>query len=271
MAAMGNSTVQTADQGAPFEPSRSALLIVDMLNDLEFDGGEALLEQAMPAASAIAHLRDWYHARGLPVIYANDNFGRWHADLAKVIEHCRRVGSRGAALSDGLLPGVEDYFVLKPRHSAFYETPLSTLIEKLGVQALAVVGIAGDDCVLRTALDAQMRGFPLWVPADGIASQTPLRNQRALACMQEVARADITRIDARLPEWNNTQRSHTMSSHDRKDIRHPDHATPQRPETEREREGRKAHESDLTDEAVEETFPASDPVSPFIPAKTPER
>lgn len=265
---MGNNLQPGPD--APFEPSHSALLIIDMLNGLEFEGGEALLEQAMPVASAIAHLRDWYHARGLPVIYANDNFGRWHADFAKVVEHCRRVGSRGAALSDGLLPGVEDYFVLKPRHSAFYETPLSTLLEKLDIQALAVVGIAGDDCVLRTALDAQMRGFPLWVPADGVASQTPLRNQRALACMEEVAGADIARIDARLPEWNSIQRSHTMSSHDRKDIRHPDHAKPQRPETENERKGRKAHESDLTDEAVEETFPASDPVSPFIPAKTPK-
>jgi nicotinamidase-related amidase len=253
-----------------FRPARSALLIIDMINDLEFDGGDALLEQAMPVASAIARLRDWYHARGLPVIYANDNFGRWHADFAKVVEHCRRVGSRGGTLSDGLLPGLDDYFVLKPRHSAFYETPLPTLLEKLGVDALALVGIAGDDCVLRTAMDCQMRGYPLWVPADGIASQTTLRNQRALACMQEVARADITRIDAHLPEWDNTQRSQTMSSHDRKDIQHPDCTKPQRPETENERQGRKAHESDLTDEAVEETFPASDPVSPFIPAKTPE-
>jgi nicotinamidase-related amidase len=265
---MGNA-VQSS-YGAPFEPGRSALLIIDMLNDLEFEGGEALFEQAMPASTPIARLRDWYHARRLPVIYANDNFGRWHADFAKVVEHCRRVGSRGAALSDGLLPGVDDYFVLKPRHSAFYETPLSTLLEKLAVRTLVLVGIAGDDCVLRTAMDAQMRGFPLWVPADGVASQTPLRNQRALACMQEVAKADITRIDARLPEWDNTQRSQIMSSHDRKDIKHPDHPTPQRPETEHERQGRKAHESDLTDEAVEETFPASDPVSPFIPAKTPK-
>jgi hypothetical protein len=109
----------------------------------------------------------------------------------------------------------------------------------------------------------------VWVPADGIASQTPLRNQRALACMQEVAKADIERIDARLTEWNNPQRSQTMSQ-DRKDIRHPDCDKPQREETPHEREGRKAHESELTDEAVEETFPASDPVSPFIPAKTPE-
>lgn len=266
--AMGN-TPRRSD-GASFDPDRSALLIIDMLNDLDFEGGEELLEQAMPAATAIAHLRRWYHAHGLPVIYANDNFGRWHADFTKVIEHCRRVDSRGAVLSDGLLPGVEDYFVLKPRHSAFYETPLSTLLEKLGIDALALVGIAGDDCVLRTAMDAQTRGFPLWVPADGIASQTTLRNQRALASMQEVAKADINRIDARLPEWDNTQRSQTMSSHDRKDMPHPDCAKPNRAETANERQGRKAHESDLTDEAVEETFPASDPVSPFIPAKTPE-
>lgn len=252
-----------------FMPEHSALIIIDMINDLQFEGGDALLEQAMPVASAIARLRAWYHEHKRPVIYANDNFGRWHADFEKVVEHCRRQGSSGAVLSDGLLPGVEDYFILKPRHSAFYETPLPTLLEKLGIRSLALVGIAGDDCVLRSAMDAQMRGFPLWVPADGIASQTPLRNQRALASMHEVAKADIGRIDTHLPEWNKTQRSQTMSSHDRKDVQHPDCNKPQRAETATERLGRKAHESDLTDEAVEETFPASDPVSPFIPAKTP--
>lgn len=256
--------------GDRFDPRHSALLIIDMLNDLAFDGGEALLEQAMPVASAIGHLRDWYRAHGRPVIYANDNFGRWHADLARVVEHCRRVGSRGARLSDGLLPGVEDYFVLKPRHSAFYETPLCTLLEKLGIGSLTLVGIAGDDCVLRTALDAQMREFPLWVPADGIASQTTLRNQRALACMQEVAKADIERIDVRLAEWDHLLRSQTMSNPKHDDANpNGSHASGQ-PEHPHEREQRKAHESALTDEAIEETFPASDPVSPFVPARTPE-
>lgn len=253
----------------PFEFQRSALLIVDMLNDLEFPGGEALLEQAMPVASAIGRLRRCYHAHQRPVIYANDNFGRWHADLDKVIEHARRVGSRGAVLSDGLLPGTEDYFVLKPRHSAFYETPLSTLLGKLEVEALAVVGIAGDDCVLRTALDAEMRGYALWVPTDAVASQTPLRNQRALACMNEVAGADITLVDVRISEWQQTNGRQAMTSQDRKDLTHPDLAPPRRTESDLERQGRKRHESDLTDEAVEETFPASDPVSPFIPAKPP--
>ena len=106
--------------------------------------------------------------------------------------------ARGAVLSDGLLPGATDYFVLKPRHCAFYETPLSTLLEKPEVAALALTGIAGDDGVLRTGLAAQMRGDAVWAPADSIASQTPLRNQRALACLAEVAMADIGPIGARL-------------------------------------------------------------------------
>lgn len=256
--------------GRPFDPQRSALLIVDMLNDLEFSGGEALLEQAMPIASAIGRLRGWYHARQRPVIYANDNFGRWHAGLDKVIEHARRIGSRGAVLSDGLLPGSEDYFVLKPRHSAFYQTPLSTLLEKLRVEALVVVGIAGDDCVLRTALDAQMRDYALWVPTDAVASQTPLRNQRALACMSEVAGADITLVDVRISQWQQTNGRQAMTSQDRKDLTHPDRTPAHHAESELEKQGRKRHESELADEAVEETFPASDPVSPFIPAKPPQ-
>lgn len=34
-------------------------------------------------------------------------------------------------------------------------------------------------------------------------------------------------------------------------------------------EARKRHQDENQDEAVEETFPASDPVSPFIPANKP--
>lgn len=60
-----------------------------------------------------------------------------------------------------------------------------------------------------------------------------------------------------------------MTSHDRKDNHCPDDG-PQAPESERERRQRKAKESENQDEALEETFPASDPVSPFIPAKPPQ-
>lgn len=257
------------ENGRPaFDPRRSALLIIDMINDLGFEGGDALLEQARPAASSMVRLRGWYRDHGRPVIYANDNFGRWHADFDKVIEHCRRVGSRGAVLSDGLLPGVEDYYILKPRHSAFYQTPLDTLLQELDIDSLTVAGIAADDCVLRTALDAQMRHYALWVPADAVASQTALRSQRALACLSEVAAADIGLVDARISEWQETDRSETMSNHDRKDI--PPSPDTRTRESGAEREERKRKEEANQDESLEETFPASDPVSPFIPAKPPK-
>ncbi len=62
-----------------------------------------------------------------------------------------------------------------------------------------------------------------------------------------------------------------MSNHDRKDLEHPDsNCPPAAPETEEARQQRKDRESRNQDEALEETFPASDPVSPFIPAKMPD-
>ncbi|MGB5851622.1 MAG: hypothetical protein WBG85_04920 [Rhodanobacter sp.] len=62
-----------------------------------------------------------------------------------------------------------------------------------------------------------------------------------------------------------------MASHDRKDSEHPDCKDDQKqPETPATREQRKQKESENQDEALEETFPASDPVSPFIPSKPPE-
>lgn len=60
-----------------------------------------------------------------------------------------------------------------------------------------------------------------------------------------------------------------MTNQDRKDLNHPDHV-PASAESQDERKQRKTKESENQDEALEETFPASDPVSPFIPAKPPE-
>jgi nicotinamidase-related amidase len=195
--------------GHAFEHQHSALVIIDMINDLDFEGGQALLQQAVPICAAVARLRHWYRAHGYPVIYANDNFGRWQADFDQVIEHSRRDGARGARLSDELLPDERDYYILKPRHSAFYQTPMSILLRKLGIGAVALVGIAGDDRVLRTAMDAQMREYAVWVPADGVASQSAARNQRALQLLHDVAGADITEIVVHLADSASTREHST--------------------------------------------------------------
>lgn len=167
-------------------PARSALLIVDMINDFAFPGGEQLAAQMEPVVQAIEALRTRYDAAQRPVLYVNDNFGRWRSNFDEVIAWCSREGATGAKIAARLKPRASDYFVLKPEQSGFYQTALVTLLKYLEVAHLALVGITGDQCILTTALDAHTRDYPLWMPADAIASITPQRNQRALDYLGEV-------------------------------------------------------------------------------------
>lgn len=179
----------------------TALLIIDMINALAFEDGRKLLRQAQPAAGRIARLRQRASRAGIPVIYANDNYGQWRSDFRQVVELCGGPDSVGAPLVRALSPGPDDYFVLKPHQSAFHQSPLPLLLEELGIGRLILTGISSDSCVLATAVDAHMRKYPLLVPADCVASLTKARNERALQVMRENLQADVrvsTRITAAL-------------------------------------------------------------------------
>lgn len=175
---------------APDE-SPVVLLLIDVVNDLEFEGGERLLEHALPMARAIAGLRERAREAGVPVVYVNDNFGRWQSDFRRLFEHCLAEGVRGREVVRLLEPAEEDYFVLKPKHSGFYSTTLDTLLDYLGARTLVLAGMAADSCVLFTASDAFLRDFDLVVPPDCVASQTPERSRRALEQMEEVLHARL--------------------------------------------------------------------------------
>lgn len=168
-----------------------ALLIIDMINDLEYEGGKQLLGHALPVARRIAALKARAQAADVPVIYANDNFGRWRSDFREVVNHCLHDGVLGRPLAELLAPHPDDYFVLKPKHSAFFGTTLDTLLKYLGAHTLILTGVAGDNCVLFTANDAYMRDLALYIPADCVASISAEENARALAYMQRVTKADI--------------------------------------------------------------------------------
>ncbi len=168
-----------------------ALLLIDVINDLEFEGGDALLPHALAAAKNIARLKEHANQAGVPVIYVNDNFGRWRSDFKRIVAHCLREPVRGRPIAELLTPGEDDYFVLKPKHSGFFSTTLDLLLEYLGVHTLILTGIAGNNCVLFTANDAYMRDFNLVVPADCVASIKREENEYALKQMAEVLKADI--------------------------------------------------------------------------------
>jgi nicotinamidase-related amidase len=168
-----------------------ALLLIDVINDLEFDGGEALLTPALPMAEQIAALKRQAKQASIPVVYVNDNFGRWQSDFAKLLAHCLGDGVRGQPLAERLRPEPDDYFVLKPKHSGFYATTLDLLLRYLKVTTVILTGLTGDICVLFTANDAYMRDLHLVVPADCVASQDPDENRHALRHMARVLKADI--------------------------------------------------------------------------------
>lgn len=178
------------NQNAP-DHAGAALIIIDMINDLEFPGGEQLLGPALQAALRIADLKNQANRLGMPVIFANDNFGRWRSNFSEVVEHCLNSDVRGGPLVEALRPSGHDYFVLKPKHSAFYATPLDLLLEHLSCRKLILVGISGDMCVQFSACDAYMRDFQLLVPEDCVASCEEEQNQKSLAYMRDQLGADI--------------------------------------------------------------------------------
>jgi nicotinamidase-related amidase len=172
------------------DKAEAALLLIDVINDLEFDSGRALLEHALPMAERLRELKRRAKAAKIPVVYVNDNFGRWQSDFKKLLQHCAAEGVTGRPLAEMLRPEDDDYFVLKPKHSGFFSTTLDILLDYLQVKTLVLTGLTGDICVLFTASDAYMRDFHLLVPADCVASADPRENEHALEHMRRVLKAD---------------------------------------------------------------------------------
>lgn len=170
--------------------ARDALLLVDVINRFDFPGSEALLRRALPAARRIAALAARAREAGVPVVYANDNYGRWRSDFRATLSRCLDPRCRGKAVASLLRPAPRDYFVLKPRHSAFYASPLELLLRELRVRRVVVTGFAADSCVQATAIDAYMRGFELAVPADCVAAESDRAARAAVAQMRDMLSAD---------------------------------------------------------------------------------
>jgi len=180
------------------DKSDVALILIDVINDLEFPEGDALLRYALPMADRLSAFKKRAKAAGVPVIYVNDNFGRWRSNFHVQVEHCLRSGVRGKPLVERLKPDDDDYFVLKPKHSGFFSTTLDILLDYLHVETVILAGVAANICVLFTANDAYMRDFRLVVPGDGVASNTEDDNRYALEQMRVVLKADTrptTEID----------------------------------------------------------------------------
>ncbi len=175
--------------GSAPDKSKIALLLIDVINDLEFPEAEQMVDAAVRMAHDLSRLKQRAKQARVPAIYVNDNFGRWKSDFRVTIDHCMKKDVRGREVAEILRPKEEDYFVLKPKHSGFFATTLETLLRYLGSKTLILTGIAGNFCVLFTANDAYMRDYELIVPRDCTVSNTPQENEAALQLMRKFLKA----------------------------------------------------------------------------------
>ncbi|MFC9731881.1 isochorismatase family cysteine hydrolase [Streptomyces roseolus] len=145
----------------------TALIVIDMLNTYEHEDAETLVPSVRAALPGLRALLERAKAGEAPVIYVNDNFGRWRSHHGEILQAA--LSGRHRDLVEPIAPDEEALFVVKARHSAFYETPLAYLLGQLGVRRVVLCGQVTEQCVLYSALDAHIRHYEVVVPVDAVA------------------------------------------------------------------------------------------------------
>jgi nicotinamidase-related amidase len=175
----------------PLPHAERVLVLVDFINPLNFPGAELLTPPALRAARATARLKQRLAEEDVPAIYANDHYGTWHAEFSDVLRACQALPGPRGQIARLLAPAPQDLTILKPRHSAFFATPLDLLLREMGARQLIIVGLATDMCVQLTTMEAYMHGYSAWVPSDCTAAESPQAKQGALRHMAKVMKCAV--------------------------------------------------------------------------------
>ncbi|HEV2777030.1 MAG TPA: isochorismatase family cysteine hydrolase [Solirubrobacteraceae bacterium] len=170
---------------------KSALIVVDMLNEYEHEDAEVLVESVRAALPAMRHLVERAGQEDTPTVYVNDNYGDWGAGRPELVE--RAIAGRAREVVEPIAPPDGSWFISKARHSIFYETQLEYLLREQSIERVVLIGQVTEQCILYSALDAYVRHFNVAVPCDAVAGIHPDLADAALRMMERNMRADITR------------------------------------------------------------------------------
>jgi nicotinamidase-related amidase len=178
--------------------SRTALVVIDMINGYDHADAERLVPSARAAVPRIAELIERAGREDAPVVYVNDNFGSWRSDQDRIVATV--LAGPHADLVEPIRPGEDALFVVKARHSIFFQTPLEYLLGQEDIDRLVLVGQVTEQCILYSALDAHIRHLRVCVPRDAVAHIHPDLADAALRMMElnmgaEVCPAEKVRFD----------------------------------------------------------------------------
>jgi nicotinamidase-related amidase len=171
------------------DESGPALILTDVLNTYEHEDADRLAASVKGTLEPIRSLIEAARERDVPLIYVNDNYGDWNSSSEELAK--RAMSGRHPELVEPLLPPEGSMFVIKARHTIFYETPLNYLLTDLGVGTIILVGQVTEQCILYSALDAYVRHLHVAVPPDGVAHIHEDLADAALQMMERNMRARL--------------------------------------------------------------------------------
>lgn len=170
---------------------RDALVLVDVVQTFEHEDGDKLLESFRSRHDGFVAALDRARRDGVPVVYANDNFGVWDGDAPRLVRSA--LEGRGGELVEAIAPREDETFVVKPRYSAFDHTPLELILRELEIERLLVGGMSTEGCVAQTTIDARELGFKVTVLARACATIDDGVEKVALEYLEQVAGAVVDR------------------------------------------------------------------------------
>nr|WP_272922525.1 isochorismatase family cysteine hydrolase [Streptomyces sp. SID5785] len=158
------------------------MIVIDMIHTYDHEDADLLLPSARKIVPVVGDLLAAARSAGTAVVYANDNFGQWRSHHGEIVRAA--LDGPHADLVQPVTPDDDSLFVVKARHSIFYETPLAYLLWELGVTHVVLCGQVTEQCVLYSALDAHIRHLDVTVVSDAVATIHPQLADAAMEMMR---------------------------------------------------------------------------------------
>ena len=170
--------------------SRTSLVVIDMINPYDHADADKLVGSVREVLPQVGGLLERAGDSDVPVIYVNDNFGSWRSNRDDLVESALR--GHHPELVEPIRPQAGSLFVVKVRHSIFFQTPLEYLLGQEAVERVVLTGQVTEQCVLYSALDAYIRHFDVSVPRDAVAHIHEDLAEAALKMMEINMSADVS-------------------------------------------------------------------------------
>lgn len=160
------------DEQLRLDPKRTALIVVDMVNDFFEPNGKMILEGGKRLYAPMNQLLDAAHHADIPVFYTNQWLRPDDALFKKRVPHCL-AGTWGAQVVDAMHQSPKDIIVHKRRYSAFYQTDLDLYLRERKIESVIVTGVVTNICVRSTVHDAYFLGYDVVIPVECVAATSP--------------------------------------------------------------------------------------------------